>query len=71
MDASLNFEGGHPFCFTLDPFAVVIIDVFVYCSMQIAKRFKLRFMAVEHFVFEGSEERFHYAIVNAIPFSGH
>ena len=32
MDASLNLEGGHPFCFTLNPFVIVIIDIFIYIS---------------------------------------
>lgn len=52
-----EFRRGHPFCFALDPFVVVIVDVFLYGRVQVVERLEFRLMAVEHLVLEGPEER--------------
>lgn len=60
-----EFRRGHPFCFALDSFVVVIVDVFLYGRVQVVERLEFRLMAVEHLVLEGPEERFHDAVVDA------
>ncbi len=72
MDGCLPESGwGHPFCFALDPFVVVVIDVFLYRSAEIFECLEFRFVSVEHLVLEGPEERFHDAVVDAVALPGH
>ena len=62
---------GHPFCFSLNSFVVVIIYVFLYsCSKAIERRIVF-FTAVKHFIFEPSKERLHNAVIVAITFPRH
>ena len=44
MDASAELRRGHPFCFGLDPFVVVAIDVFAVFIF--ADAFKFEFPSV-------------------------
>ena len=29
------FNRGHPFCFSLDPLVIVVVYVFLYCSLEL------------------------------------
>lgn len=61
----------HPFCFALDPAVVVIIDVLGNGFLKLVECLEFRFVAIEHLVLHHPEERFHYAVVDAVPLSGH
>ena len=67
-------QGGHPFSCPLlisDPRPVVPSDVLVYRTPERIEAFEFRFMPVKHFVLHRREERFHYAVVEAVPLPRH
>ena len=67
-------QGGHPFSCPLlisDPRPVVPSDVLVYRTPERIEAFEFRFMPVKHCVLHRREERFHYAVVEAVPLPRH
>ena len=71
MDASLNLEGKHPFCFRLDPAVIVIVNILGNRLGEGLKGGLILFKSIEHFIFQSTEEGFHNAVVVTVALSGH
>ena len=71
MDASLNLEGRHPFCFRLDSAVIVIVNMLGNRLGEGLKGGIILFKSIEHFIFQSAEEGFHNAVVVTVALSGH
>ena len=71
MDASLNLEGRHPFCFRLDSAVTVIANILGNRLGEGLKGGIILFKSIEHFIFQSAEEGFHNAVVVTVALSEH
>ena len=71
MDASLNLEGRHPFCFRLDSAVTVIANILGNRLGEGLKGGIILFKSIEHFIFQSAKEGFHNAVVVTVALSGH
>lgn len=71
MDASLNLEGRHPFCFRSDSAVIVIVDIISNRLGEGLKGGIILLKSIEHFIFQSAEEGFHNAVVVTVVLSGH
>ena len=65
------FYWRHPFCFYLNPFVIIIINIFIYSNCKFFKGCIVFFESIIHFCFYSSKECFHDAVIVTIPFSRH
>lgn len=65
------FYWRHPFCFCLNPFVIIIINIFIYSNCKFFKGYIVFFESIIHFCFYSSKECFHDAVIVTIPFSRH
>ena len=71
MDASLNLEGRHPFCFRLDSAVIVIVNILGNRLGEGLKGGIILFKSIEHLIFQSTKEGFHNAVVVTVALSGH
>ena len=57
--------------FCLNPFVIIIINIFIYSNCKFFKGCIVFFESIIHFCFYSSKECFHDAIIVTIPFSRH
>ena len=62
------FNRGHPFCFSLDPLVIVVVYVFLYCSLELIELAVLLFISIEHLILHPSKESLHDTVIIAVPF---
>ena len=65
---SVNYRG-HPFCFGLDPFVVVVVHVFINSFGERFEGTMILFLSAMHFVLHSAKEGLHYAAAMTVAFS--